>query len=484
MPRLHSLPLIQFDTTTEDQLRAELLANKRKFLPELTDENASGVMTRLINLVSRFIITWLRDFINAELNETFLPTATKYDAIYKRCKEFGYTPEQETPATATVTITLLSALTNGLIITKAGTRFQTARLNNSNPISFELVEDQVIFPAGSAAGSQHTIAVIQGETVTETLGTSDGESRQEYITLQGYVIENSLKVYVDGVEWTKVDNMFLSDPEDTHWELLGFDENGKAMIGFGTGDGDAAGHGLIPDNEAEITCEYRTLPGEVNGNVAAGTITRTVPSTSLFTVTNVAAASGWYDREDIEDARWAAMRKHRTKDTLVKNEDYVAQAEDLDNVGRAYAVPNTHGENTMTVFCILEDGSLPDRDELLEIEAALGDLSSANETLLACQAQYSEFDLSAVITIDSNYGEDTVIAAVEDALDDYFDPNNYDDSGNRTIKNGVSIFPANIYKIIMGVDGVTNCTISAPTAVVSVATNQLPALGTVSITAE
>lgn len=478
------LQRIQVDFLTEDEMRAQLLAAwRRLFKTKLTDENPASTKMRIIDLFIVFAQKWLRDYGETILNESFLGTASLYETIYERARELGYTPRQEIAATATLTLTLSRAITQGLILPKGTYRFQTIPTGSANPVTFELVEDQVIIPAGSAAGSQHQVSIIQGTTIPrELVGTSDGESFQEFETDRGYATASGIRVYVDDVEWTQVDNLMVSDPDDTHYEIIRFTEDGHVVIGFGNGDGESSGHGMSPEVDSEIRVTYRVLPGGQSGNVAAGTITRVSPATSLFTVTNIAAASGWTARETIEEIRWNAMRYGRIQEGIITEEDYTIKAEAIDGVGRAYTVQGEFGENTTAVHVLDEDGNTPDQDFCDSVEATLDDLNPGDEFLTVLKGFFQSVNVAATVWILEGYNAATVLAAVQTALQTWFDPTNYDSAGNRTVYPGQFIHPDHIKKVIETVSGVDRSTVTIPTTETIIPSNKLASLGTVTLT--
>lgn len=482
----YKLDQIEFDTATDDQMKADLLEKRRTLLPELTDENPAGVFVRILDHVARFFGRWCRQFVNTIANELFLPTAQTHDGITEGCRRVGYLIEQVQPARATVTLTINPAirqLSNGIILQRGTHYFETARhADGSDPVRFEMEDDQFVIPAGTAGGISFALDVVQGRTVTgEILGTSNGESYQEYYTLRGGVIRDSVAIRVAGVTYTRTENLLLADPWDTVFGIRRYTEDNQAIISFGNGDGVSSGHGQKPASGALIVTDYRIIPEGENGNVGPGTITRIRPNLSqLSVITNVAAASGYTAREENENAKWNAERYARTRDSLGRLEDYEAAAEAVDGIGRAYAVAREFGENTIGVHCILSDGEYPDRDDLDLVDAAISLLPSG-ATARSARPDTVTLNITALVEAQAGYVTASVLTAVEAALEEYFDPLNKDDAGNWTCENGMSVYPALMYRIIMSVAGVGGCVVQAPTAPVTANSNQIPVLGTVSI---
>ena len=472
---------ISFDTATDAQMEADLLQKKRQLLPEMKDENPGSRFMRLLDLISRYFGRWIRQFINGTALELFLGTAQTHTGISEGCRRLGYPIRQVSPAKTNLTITLSRDLSHGLILNRSSWKFQTARFpDGSDPVSFEM--ENASYVISGSVGNTFRIPIIQGRTIeNEPLGISEGEDFEEYYTLLGNVIPESLTITAGGVAYTVTDNLLLADPWDLVFEIRGYTEDGQAIIAFGSGDGVSTGHGKKPGSGDEIVSpSYRILPDDENGNVSAGSISRVVPNTSIFTVNNSDDAEGWEAREDDSEAKWKALRYTRVRDGLGRLEDYEALAEDQDEISRAYAVSREFGENTIGVHCIKADGSYPDQDELDIISSAIN-LSPSGTVARACRPVDHSINITALVEVEEEATPGAVLSAVEEAIQDYFDPLNRNTAGNYTAENGSSVSQGLIYRIIMGVDGVAGCTIQAPVAIIGLNKNELPILGDLSI---
>lgn len=480
----YRLNQIEFDTSTDAEMKTDLLEKKRTLVSELVDENPSGVLMRIFDHVCRYFGRWCRQFVNTVANELFLPTAQTHDGISEGCRRVGYVIEQVQPARATLTLTLLRAIDSreGLTLTPDTYAFETARhADGTDPVRFEMEDESYVIPAGSAVGASFQIPVVQGRTVSgEILGTSTGEAYQEFYTLRGGVIRNTVAIRVAGVTYTRTENLLLADPWDLVFEVRRFTEEGQAIVNFGNGDGVSAGHGKKPPTDAVIVADYRILPDGEDGNVGVGMITRVRPNTTQFSVTNLVAASGYAPIEDDDSAKWAAERYARTRDSLGRLEDYEAAAEAVDGIGRAYAVAREFGDASIGVHCILSSGAYPDQDNLDLVNSAISLLPSGMVPR-ACRPNTETLDITATISVLGGYTAASVIDAVEAAIEDYFDPLNRDDAGNWTVTPGMSIYPALLYRVIMGVAGVGGCTVQSPASVQTMNANQIPVLGTLSV---
>ena len=102
------------------------------------------------------------------------------------------------------------------------------------------------------------------ETLVEEVGTSIGLEREEFHTEYVPVIDNSsFKVYVTGVEWTQVDDIYVKFNDiyvyaDTD-KIYEFDYD-KGIVRFGSGVSGNNNPGLIPPANSIISVAYSTSP--------------------------------------------------------------------------------------------------------------------------------------------------------------------------------------------------------------------------------
>lgn len=480
------LTKLEIDMLTEDQMRDQLIDNKRKHLPELTDENPSSQFMRFVRYIVIFTKKWVRTFAELVLNEGFLATATKWNTINTFAKMNGYNPRQLHAARATMTATYLQNVSTGIAIDSQALRFKT-NPEKGESIRYEYEGDTFYIPPG-ITGETFTFDVIQGRKIRhEDFGESDGSALQSFITLSPNVVDGSELVEFeeyDGdilkwVAYQPTDNLLMNLPTDRVYERS-YSEDGRLIITLGNAIDENTGHGYIPGAGRKARISYRVLSGNENGNVAPNTITHVHPASRIISVTNPGSARGWTDREDTESVRWNAMRHARVQKTIGKFEDYVGLGENISG-GRCYALANIFGNNSMTVYFVNSDGGLPNAYELMEYERMLDTVNHAGEFVVASAALFEEYDATILIRVADNYNVSDVIDAVDSALDVFFNPLSRDSNGNRTIYNGDTISPSKISHIAMDVPGVMGVSVTSPTSDVSFAPTTLPKKGTIVI---
>lgn len=178
------------------------------------------------------------------------------------------------------------------------------------------------------------LEVTRGKSVEETLGSGSGSTPFQrfqlskkpltWITDQdaGGRRRSTLRVWVDNIEWTEVENLFLSGPEERVF-TVDLDEDGGATITFGGG-----GHGRPPSlGTNNVLARYRFGGGEAPP--PARSIRQIAgPVPGLRRVTNPTPASGGGEGDRPEDLRFNAPASAATFDRAVSAEDFAALARD------------------------------------------------------------------------------------------------------------------------------------------------------------
>jgi hypothetical protein len=158
---------------------------------------------------------------------------------------------------------------------------------------------------------------------------SGGLASQEYI-INSTEVENSsnvinptLRIVVDGVEWSMVSSFYNSDSTSTHYRVIN-ENDGKVTILFGDGV-----NGKSPESGKTIVIQYIKSEG-VGGNVVHPAKITTVNSTiydedgvvTTVAVTNTGSFLGGDDEESIEEIRDEAPLVFKTGDRAVTKDDF------------------------------------------------------------------------------------------------------------------------------------------------------------------
>jgi hypothetical protein len=134
---------------------------------------------------------------------------------------------------------------------------------------------------------------------------------------------STLQVFVDGTTgvWQEANTLLNSSSTDQVFRVE-IDDTGRATVVFGDDT-----FGMSPSETATVTAVYRVGGGTI-GNVAAGTLTRTVlPEPWLDSIVNVSAATGGRDQETREHARRVGPASSHDPLVAVTSADYQSAAQ-------------------------------------------------------------------------------------------------------------------------------------------------------------
>ena len=302
----------EFTTTSEEVL--DFIAATRP--DDQTDFQATSLGSMIVDLVA-----WLVDKTSyaqdITAQEIYLATLRRYDSALRWARSVGYVPRSARSATVSVVSETLPAN----IVSFGGVIAARSFLTGANDRRYEVTEDVTIVP-GSA---NITLSLKEGQTFTDVF-TPRQTSKQEFVTSQGIVEDNSWTVFVGDDEnplneWTQVDNIDFELSATNTYEVF-FDGLGRLHILFG--DGSA---GAIPDQA--ITVTYRITNGTA-GDAQAGTIRGSLQASVVGSSTvasinvnnNASAAAGGLDRESVAELKVSIPNFIRTQDKTTTITDY------------------------------------------------------------------------------------------------------------------------------------------------------------------
>jgi len=466
-------PPIPYTARDLRTIQSELAAWILKTHPDVwSDFVESALGTALRDLVA-FVGDILNFSVNQVSREVFLATAQRYATALRIARSVGYDPTGPVAASVDVTASSLpAALASYPLVVAKGAQI------SAGEATFETLQ-QFTFPAGSVAVS---FAMAEGTSQIE-LFTSTGDADQTFDTSEISVIEDSWEVQVDSVTWTEVDSLATAGLTNSYTaEYFGNDSQLRIRFGDGT-------FGNVPLVGAQIKITYRSGGGTV-GNVAAGAIDGVIQAdcngTISLPISNLTAAAGGADREDIEDMRRDIPVYIRTQDRAITKADFDDLSRGFSDpsageIGRASTIlrVSSYSANIVDVYAWAESG-----DTFVAASSALRDAlwqylyDRAVITVTVCiqpgNLQLVNFDLGTVY-VDSNYDKDTVGDNIDTALKALF-------TRDENVPGG-SLYISEVYKAVMGVDGVDQFTLTTPAADVNAADDTtLLVIGTITKT--
>jgi hypothetical protein len=303
-------------------------------------------------------------YLDRVANETSVDTAVQRSTLLNFAELYGYKPSGPTPATVSVTFENISTQAIDIPI---GTQVMAPLLFGPyTEVYFETTQAAIQLQPGQDI----TLTAKEGKTVNtdrpdlinpsnnkplpSSLGTSNGDTNQEFIVSDVGVVDSSLIVYVGQgaafAPWTYTDSLSNASPTDLVF-TTSQNEDGSLTIIFGDGI-----NGAVPATGQLISALYKTSVGE-SGNVVSNAISEVtfIPGNidpeaiSYLTATNAAAAFGGADSDDNAQLRnkiKAAIIARRRAVTL---DDYKYIALQVPQIGKVNAVGAVYSSITLYI---------------------------------------------------------------------------------------------------------------------------------------
>lgn len=464
---------------TVEDLFQNLLAIKRENCPDWTDESPADFGVQILRL-SATLHHWLQTDLDRMKDNCYLSTARDRESARRICEPLGYALSEGAPASVSVTVTC-EAGHAGISIPK-GTRVSTVDTDDEAALVFEVADDEYV----GAGITSYEVACIEGLSITdEIVGSSSGRAWTSFTLSRRPAVWQSEVVRVkEGntwVTWSRVDNFIDSTSTDRHY-TISQDSSSRYSITFGNGINGK----ICPRGDRNVSVSYRQ-GGGVDGNVAAGAITRVIDTISgVVSVTNDLPASGGADQETLEHVKMSAALLHRSLGRIVTIGDAETLAESFvspTHGGVAKARGFEAGGNAISVMIVPKTGKTPSAG----LKAALLDYLTtrriAGMALQVVSPNYLSVNVAADVYILKNYPESVVAHAIRNGLVSLLSPAYQDPStGLYPHEFGRDIYLSDIYGLIEGIEGVDHVTITAPTGDVVVPDFQMVDIGDIDLT--
>ena len=431
------------------------------------EEDSTGVM-----LVEAFayICDLLLFYLDRQANETYLPTATERQNLINLCKLIGYRPAGAQAAQADITVSI-KAVCDTDVTLPAGSQLETA-----SGVIFEIKEDAVI-PAGELSV---TVGAIEGETLDNVIGVSDGTASQSFYLPEAGIIEVK-EISIGEYIWIEVESLADYSSVDRVY-TADLDAWGRVRINFGDGR-----NGQVPAKNQNINAVYR-IGGGLAGNVAPNTITSTRDIASdeygnrvSIDVTNLDWASGGSEAESIESIKLWAPRYFKTQNRCVTQGDYEAfamayKSPDVGAIAKAHAVVRERsGEANFIRLYVLTYGNTAGTVALAPqtLKAALleylNDYKMLTDWLEIEDGKWRAIDFKGIITISAGIKSTAVLDSVTAALKTLLSV--------ETREMGEYLRISDVYAAIDNIEGVVHVELEVPINTLSADENELLILG-------
>lgn len=364
---------VSIDYTGRDYyaIREQLISRVQDRIPEWTATNPSDFGLALVEAFA-YMGDLMSYYIDRNINESFITTATQRDSVINIAQSYGYIPSGYRQAV--VNLQFSNSSSDTTVVLPSGTIISGDVLvgDTLQTLYFTTQSDLTLDP--NFNNGQENMTATEGKNIVhvsayandkgELVGTSDGTPNQVFELGETPVVDNSVEVYVQNgpkyTKWKQVQHIIDSGPTDQVF-YISTDSSNTVYVNFGDGVS-----GAIPLNFASIRVNY-TVGGGVLGNVSPGILTSIdyVPGLSdndlialqsIITVTNPAAAVGGSDPESLAQIRYSAPLTLRANTRAVTLQDFNSLALSVDNCGKANATATTWTSVTLYVAPVRNQG--------------------------------------------------------------------------------------------------------------------------------
>jgi hypothetical protein len=343
-------------------------------------------------------------------------------------------------------------------------RIVTVTVNNGNTqVDLEAVTSRA-YPLADTSVFGNVAEISQGESVTEDpLGSGDQSQANQVFQLHKepttYIHDphgprgasNTLQVFVGDEQWTEVESLAESGPNDHHI-MTEIDEN-QAMSFMG---GDGHYGAAFPTGQNNISARYRTGIGTA-GNVAANAISvMAAPLPFMLSSRNPIAAAGGADPDNLESTRQLAPLTVRTLDRAVSIQDFQDLALTYSGIAKARATFARVDGRATIVLVVATNGGQPLPDSLRKTLAAfIADRSVPSQHVLIRDYKPVPIRLSVEVHVRDNFLRAPTGVLVQQFLGAATTPDgskgyfNFDQRGL-----GENLYLSDVYALVERVEGV------------------------------
>lgn len=229
--------------------------------------------------------------------------------------------------------------------------------------------------------------------------------------------------------------------------------------------------GLIPKGGDSCLVDAHALAEGEQGNAPAGSIVfiRLTPP-GIERVENPADFSGGCGEEDDDSLRGRVLASYRRLPNGANAAWYETLALDTEGVEKVVVLPRERGRGTVDIV-FSAAGGVPGDELIQQVQQTFDKHREICVDVLVRTPQVKTVNIAASVKAAQGYSFDSVSAHVESALREYF-------GGHRL---GEGVYKAKLLALIMGIEGVENCSLSSPAEDIAADKIGLPVVGAISI---
>lgn len=452
-----------FDVTPYDE--AQIVKTPNLVSLNYTNQDFWSMKTRLIDYIKQKFADNFNDFVESDLammlienwafiadtlsfkmdqiaNEIFIDTVSEVDNAFRLAMLVGFKPQPPIAARSLWSATITNVLTTDLIIDTPQV-FDISTAQGPKTIELFPVDSQdnpifnqsIIISAGNYINS--SIIGLEGRTINiQAPGT--GQINQNIILSEFPVIWNSIRMNVDGLEWTQVD--YFTDSQPRREFRVEYDPDYRAYVMFGNNQA-----GLIPSLGSLIDITYRT-----GGGPAGNIITNAIEIQRNFTVpgfdfrlpvsfTNYTRGEYGYVGDAIADIKRKLPPWLRSQNRVVTGDDYEIftnqfSTEYHGQIGKSNAILRQYGcaANIVDLYVLALDGTdgLAEASSNLKVDLAeaIENVKMITDHICIKDGRIIEVAVSIDLTLNKFYRkfEDEIREKVIQRNTSFFAINNWD----------------------------------------------------------
>jgi hypothetical protein len=353
-----------FDTIVNELLKRI----ETKYGDTYNDFAASSMGMMLVDLIA-FVGESLSFYIDRRALESYLATARERANVERLCRQIGYRMRPAVSGAGTISVAPSQTYDFAFTL-PAGFQFRNA--------SGFIVETLAESSFAASSTEANSISVREGYSTSITL-TGAGVPDQEFalpVPVGKYVAKDSVRVWVDGVEWEEVTN--LTFEEGNEFEVW-YHQN-PPLVRFGNGQSAA-----IPASGLEVKIAYVVtsgLQGNINGVNAVVSPFSYGASAINFTISQTERCTGGADPEGIDEAKAKAPSYAAARDICITTEDYTAVASAYSSAdygavsqAKAFVARSTSGDLRANSYITLASAG---HQDYVDAVASAGDTISAS----------------------------------------------------------------------------------------------------------
>jgi hypothetical protein len=459
-----------FDVTPYDQ--SNLVKTPSLVSLNYTNQDFWSMKSRLIDFIKQKFAESFSDFVEADLaimlienwafiadtlsfkidqiaNEIFIDTVSQVDNAFRLALLVGFRPQAPIGASSLWSATINNVLDTDLFIptpvrievnTDEGQK--SIELYAADTSNNPLYNEPIVITSGGFLNT--SIVGVEGRTFTQTASGTGGINQFVQLGVPS-VIWNSIRVSVDGNEWTQVD--FFTDSNPRKEFRIEYDPAYRAYIIFGNNRA-----GMVPSPGSQISITYRSGGGYA-GNIVTGSVEfqRNFEVNGFefrvpVTFRNYTKGSFGYPGDSIEDVKRKLPQWLRTQNRIVSGDDIEIFANHFSTsfngqVGKGKAFLRNYGcaANITDLYVLTREGQdgLVESDSALkmELQEAIEPLKMLNNHICVRDGVIVEVDVHVDLVVDKFYRkfEDEIREKSNRRINTFFSLNNWD--YGQTLKN-------------------------------------------------